>query len=239
MVGPPPMPGCNAIPSCTQLVSNATTTTALTRDGQVYTWTADPRYPICLGRPSAPDTTSDVPHPVPYLSETKIVKIAAGGYMTAAISDDGELFLWGRACPGTEEELEYFRVKSSSDNGGKNTEEYEDEDEFVKYVPIHVSGREARVRDVAIGSGHILVAAECEVDGVSSRAVLAAGQGESGQLGLGGNPIFVDSFREIPGLDGYEVKCLAAAGWSSWVILGSQRTNCAVKVQLSGPKISR
>ncbi|KAH7122400.1 regulator of chromosome condensation 1/beta-lactamase-inhibitor protein II [Dendryphion nanum] len=197
------------IPSCTQLVSNATTTTALTGDGQVYTWTADPRYPRCLGRVADASEPPGNPHVVPYLSETKVRKVTAGGYMTAAISEDGELFLWGQACPGTDGELEVLRMNMGD----------EDEDDYVKCVPIYIDGREARVKDVAIGSGHIIVAAEVELDGVCSRAVFAAGQGESGQLGMGIKLNFTEAFERIEGLDGREVMDLAAAGWSSWVLL--------------------
>ncbi|KAF2873280.1 hypothetical protein BDV95DRAFT_378263 [Massariosphaeria phaeospora] len=88
-----------------QVVENATTLTALASSGRVFTWTYDARYPKCLGRPVDAESPADCPSPVPYLSEIKIVKIASGGYMTAAVSEDGELFLWGQACPGTQNEL--------------------------------------------------------------------------------------------------------------------------------------
>jgi len=80
--------------------------------------------------------------------------------------------------------------------------------------------KEARVKYVAVGSGHIIVAAEALGKNGVLRAVFAAGQGESGQLGLGGTPEFIERFVEVEALRGAKLKGLHAAGWSTWVIVG-------------------
>lgn len=198
-----------------QLVVNATTATALSPSGQVYTRTTDPRYPSTLGRPY---TVASKFEPVPYLSETRIKKIASGGYMTAAISEDGELFLWGQSNPGTEGELGVLhRVDYDSDAVKKETVVWGDtvQDEDVKYLSIHIDGRDAAAYDVAVGYGHILVAAE---DETGEHVLFAAGCGAEGQLGIGRAIEFKKELKEVVALRGKRVVQLAAAGWSSFIV---------------------
>ncbi|KAF2277635.1 uncharacterized protein EI97DRAFT_432494 [Westerdykella ornata] len=199
------------------LISNHTTITLLTTTGQVYSFFPDPRFPRCLGRPCDPfHSPSDTPTPIPYLSETRIVKIATGGYMTAAISVDGEFFIWGQAGPGMEE-LAVLR-------GTEQYQEVEEQDEFVKLVHLAIDGHPARATHVAVGSGHVLVAAEADVQetGKVLRAVFAAGNAEYGQLGIGRKRKFVDNFVEVPDFRGCKVVDLAAAGWASWVLVEAE-----------------
>ena len=200
----------------TQLVTNATTATALSPDSRVYTRTTDPRYPSCLGRPYTETLTFE---PVTYLSETRISRIASGGYMTAAISEEGELFLWGQANPGIEEELGVLdRLECNADAAVEREtvvwcETGQDED--VKCLNIRIDGRDAIAYDVAIGFGHILVAAK---EGTGEHVVFAAGCGAEGQLGLGRTDDFLQQFEEVVALRGKRTTQLAAAGWSSFVI---------------------
>ncbi|KAF2629539.1 hypothetical protein BU25DRAFT_268523 [Macroventuria anomochaeta] len=200
----------------TQLVTNATTTTALSPSGLVYTLTTDPRYPSCLGRPYTGTSSFE---PVPYLSETRITKIASGGYMTAAISEDGELFLWGQANPGTAEELGVLhRLDYDSDAAMKReTVIWGDtvQDENVKCLNIHIDGRDAIAYDVAIGFGHMLVAAKGEDE---EHVVFSAGCGAEGQLGIGRADDFLQESEEVVAVRGKRVIQLAAAGWSSFVV---------------------
>lgn len=199
----------------TALISNHTTTTLLTTTGEVYTSSPDPRFPACLGRPcDSGHPPSDALAPLPYFSETRVVKIASGGYMTAAISEDEEFFIWGQAGPG----MEGLAVLKGREN------DEEEQDEFVKLVPLSIGGHSARATHVAVGSGHVLVAAEAEVPttGEISRAVFAAGDAEYGQLGIGLEHKFVDKFVEVPEFKGCKVVGLEAAGWASWVIVETE-----------------
>ncbi|KAJ4989318.1 hypothetical protein SVAN01_05223 [Stagonosporopsis vannaccii] len=201
----------------TQLVVNATTATALDADGKVYTRTTDPRYPACLGRPYTGTSTFE---PVPYLSETRIVKLASGGYMTAAISDDGELFLWGQANPGTEGELDVLhKIDYDLDTENlKGTVIWCDaeQDNNVKCLNICINGRDAFACDVAVGFGHILVAAKNDS---GQHVMFAAGCGDEGQLGLCKISIFMKAFEEVMVFRGKRIMQLAAAGWSSFVVV--------------------
>lgn len=199
----------------TQLVVNATTATALDEDGHVHTRTADPRYPACLGRPH---TGTSAFEPVPYLSETHVTKIASGGYMSGAISEEGELFLWGQASPGTEGELGVLhRLDYQSGLGQDDTMVWADteQDDYVKCLNIRIDGQDAMAYDVAIGFGHVLVAAKN--DG-GKHAVFAAGRNSESQLGLGRAVDFVDEFEEVPALRDKKVMQLVGAGWSSYVV---------------------
>jgi hypothetical protein len=202
----------------TQLVVNATTQTALDQDGRVYTRTTDPRYPACLGRAH---TGTSVFEPVPYLSETRITKIASGGYMTAAVSADGELFLWGQANPGTKGELGVLhRLEHASDvEEGKLTTIRSDAmtDDDVRCLVIYIQGKEAMAYDVAVGFGHILVAAR---DDLGNRVVFSAGCGPEGQLGVDSFREFCEDFCEVEALRNKEVVHMKASGWTSLVVIG-------------------
>jgi hypothetical protein len=202
----------------TQLVVNATTATALDQEGRVYTRTTDPRYPTCLGRAHTGTSTFE---PVPYLSETRITKIASGGYMTAAVSAEGELFLWGQANPGTKGELGVLhRLDYASDvEEARQTTIQSDAmtDDDVRCLVIYIQGKEARAYDVAVGFGHILVAAR---DDSGNRVVFGAGCGSEGQLGVGSLPDFCEEFCELEALRNKEVIQMKASGWTSLVVIG-------------------
>jgi hypothetical protein len=203
-----------------QLCSDSTTETTLAM-GSVYTSASDPRYPRCLGRSYEGTANFKV---VPYLSEMNITKIASGGYMTAAISAEGELFLWGQACPGSADELAVLKAGVHSDGGEKGSNWHgisveEDQDEFVKCLKVRIKGEEARVYDVAVGHGHILVAAQAQVVGTPlRRAVFAAGDCSRGQLGITTVHDFVEDFVEVSELRGRNIEQLVVAGWSSFIV---------------------
>ncbi|OCK75486.1 hypothetical protein K432DRAFT_308384 [Lepidopterella palustris CBS 459.81] len=206
-------------PGDLHVVANATTFTLLTPDGAVYTY-GDPRYPRCLGRP--PNHNSSNPsgfEEIEYLSHTPCRKIASAGWMTGALSNDGELFIWGQSEPGVDKAI--AALNPSSANG----EEEEDEaDEFVKVVKVTVDGADATVTDFGIGTGHLVVVARVEEDGeVVKRAVLACGQGESGQLGIGGRPEFVGNLMEIEALRDMDVTGVMCGGRSSFLAVNLMR----------------
>ncbi|KAH7400003.1 regulator of chromosome condensation 1/beta-lactamase-inhibitor protein II [Cadophora sp. MPI-SDFR-AT-0126] len=81
-----------------QIAANQTTFTALsTEGGRVYTW-GDGRYPNCLGREVTSECPAHIPNIVEDLTELPgggIRKISSGGYVTAALTDDNDLYVWG------------------------------------------------------------------------------------------------------------------------------------------------
>ncbi|KAF2745887.1 hypothetical protein M011DRAFT_405679, partial [Sporormia fimetaria CBS 119925] len=182
----------------------------------IYTWSMNPRYPSCLGRPCPPCSPPDIPSLVPYLEFTVITKIASGGWMSAAVSVEGELFIWGCGSPGSES------IAVLSERTGDCEEEDEGEgDEFIRVVEIKVDGKETRVLDVAVGDGHaIVLVEEIGEDGRTEESLWGAGRNEEGQLGLGrGAPGFVKEFVRIGGFGGgMKVRQVVARGWSSWVV---------------------
>jgi hypothetical protein len=203
-----------------QICTNATTATALGSDGKVYTTTRDARYAKCLGRVY---TRSAGFEGVPYLEETEVKKISSGGYMSAAVSADGELFLWGQGNPGGGQQLAVLKEEDALDGGREMVQTgiiVEDgQDEMVKCMSVFVEGEEASVYDVAVGHGHVLVATEAPVEGGSTRrAVLGAGTNGKGQLGLSSKAEFVHDFEELPAFRGRKIEQMAATAWSTFVV---------------------
>ena len=205
---------------------NATTSTILDRDGKVYTFTSDSRYPMCLGRLCDGAPSFEL---VTYLSETKVTKIASGGYMTAAISSEGELFVWGQVCPGSIWDLNVLTGKEKTVAKGCSAAgmakvsqvrpaDAQEQDVYVKSVETQIDGYAAQVRDVALGHGHVLIVAKvlCS-DCNAMQTVFAAGDNTRGQLGLDRRIRFVEEFRELVELKGKRVTALSATGWSSFI----------------------
>lgn len=193
---------CNEDEDVVQVTSNTASLTVLTREGTVYTLSTDPRFTRVAGRDV--DAHTHTVLPVPFLAHTRVAKVAAGGLYTVAVASDGELFLWGQAQAGTPGELRCLAHMT------------EDDDEYVRTVDF---GDGARVLDVAVGAGHVLVAVERE----GAREVWAAGDNRYGALGLGvemKRREFVDEFVEVRALRGRRVMQMVCAGMSSCVVVG-------------------
>lgn len=97
-----------------------------------------------------------------------------------------------------------------------------EQDEFVQCLRVMIQGQEARVYDVAVGHGHVVVAAEVvmvEPKGrVGKRTVFVAGDNNRGQLGPGIAKGFRSHFEEVVALRDKRVMQLAAAGWTTLVV---------------------
>ncbi|PVH89350.1 RCC1/BLIP-II [Cadophora sp. DSE1049] len=119
-----------------QIVANQTTFTALSKEGgRVYTW-GDGRYPNCLGREVTSNCPAHVPSNVEDLAELPgggIRKISSGGYVTVALTDDNDLYVWGGRA-GQKAILEGLEGSP---------------------VPVDLDGED--VWDVSVGMNHILV----------------------------------------------------------------------------------
>ncbi|OAG06966.1 uncharacterized protein CC84DRAFT_1163244 [Paraphaeosphaeria sporulosa] len=184
-----------------QVTTNIATLTAVSQFGTTHTLATDRRFARAAGRD--PDSSTETAQPVPFLEQTWITRVAAGGLYTAALAEDGELFLWGQAMAGTPGELRCLANKS------------DDDDEYVRTVDL---GEGASVVDLAVGAGHVLVA----VERGESREVWAAGDNRNHALGLGmemKGRDFVNEFVAIEGLKGEWVKQMVCAGMSSYVVV--------------------
>jgi hypothetical protein len=204
-----------------QWVTSSTVATAVDSAGSTYTATQDSRYPKCLGRVYTKSTSFE---PVEYLSETCIAKIASGGYMSAAVSSEGELFIWGQGNPGSEKMLCVLEDEVASSKNERTATKTciiaeDDQDDTVKCLNVMVKGEQARVYDVAMGHGHVLVATEVRKAGyITEQTVQCAGSNGKGQLGFPTNRNYVEHFDVVPFFEGLQIQSIAAAGWSTLVV---------------------
>ena len=156
-----------------QLVANVTGFVCLTRDGNVYTW-GDARY-SSLGR-SVAETEAKSPGLVEALAGIQIKKIASDGWMTAALSEDGAVYLFGTGTPGTEHSLSCLDELNPLE---------------AALVEIEEEGEPLDFLDVAVGDGHVLLLAQ-------NGRVFVAGDNRNGQLGLGQKASgYIKDWREV------------------------------------------
>ncbi|KAK4903245.1 hypothetical protein LTR27_000173 [Elasticomyces elasticus] len=129
-----------------QLLANTASFILLLENGEVYSW-GDPRHQS-LGRAINGEGAKkkDEPGLVEALGGLKITKIAAGGWMSAAISEDGALYLWGAAgAPGHDRSIRCLREAGAGE---------------VALVKLLASAHDEPldVIGVAIGDAHVAVA---------------------------------------------------------------------------------
>lgn len=123
------------LPPCQQLVAYETGFIALTSGRHVYTW-GDERYTACLGREPSEISPAHEPGLVDalqHLPTGPIIKVAAGGYVLAALTAGHDLYIWG-GHPG--------RKTLSLDLSDEPT-------------PLDIGDQD--IADVAVGESHILV----------------------------------------------------------------------------------
>lgn len=123
------------LPTCSQLVAYDIGFAALTTTGRVYTW-GDERYGACLGRELCDECPAEKPGLVIALQDLPtgpIAKIAAGGYMLAALTTGNDLYLWGG-------------------HPGRKTVPVDVSDE-----PTPIVINELDIADVAVGEAHLIV----------------------------------------------------------------------------------
>ncbi|MCJ1305161.1 hypothetical protein MMC08_007975 [Hypocenomyce scalaris] len=182
----------------TQLSANSTSFTALAANGEVYTW-GDPRHSH-LGRTPTATSSAHMPCPVTFLGGIPIRKIASGGWITAAVSRDDDLYIWGGR-PGESERI--GALPTVGKEVGK-----EDNGEEVKLVNID-GGTD--IVDVAIGGGHIVVL-------TGEGKVFAVGSGQNGQLG-GEKRAFAEDWVEAEPLRGKKVVGVECGYWASFALV--------------------
>ncbi|EMC94914.1 hypothetical protein BAUCODRAFT_72592 [Baudoinia panamericana UAMH 10762] len=146
--------------------------------GDVYSW-GDPRYQS-LGRRIVGDdsTPADKPGIVDALAGVRMAQIASGGWMSAAVSEDHAMYLWGAGMPGSEKRI---RCLPSPGEVG------------LVCVAESSDGEPLDVVDVSVGDGHVAAVA---ADGERKR-IFIVGDNKYGQLGAGSVADFVDEWSEI------------------------------------------
>lgn len=155
-----------------QLVANTATFLLLMEDGEVYSW-GDPRYrslgrSISNGSQSEEDSVpAERPGILHALGGLKIVKVASGGWLSAALSADGVLYLWGADLPGTDRGIKCLREVGAAAG---------------EVVLVDLPGGQGQesldVLDVGIGDHHVAVVTE-------GKRLFMVGDNANGQLGLG------------------------------------------------------
>lgn len=156
----PRLPGCADV---VQIAAYHAGFVALTSSGRVWTF-GDERYGACLGREVTAESPAHEPHPVIALDDLPtgpIVKIAAGGYLLAALTAGNDLYCWG-GHPGLPPVIPDVSAEPQP------------------VVVVGADGQEREIKDVGVGEMHLIV---LTTDG----EVFVAGSKDcqNGQLGLG------------------------------------------------------
>lgn len=157
-----------------QLLAGTGTFLLRMESGEVYSW-GDSRY-SSLGR-SITDTPAEHPGAVEALGGLKIKKVACGGWLNAALSEDGACYLWGANTPGTEHTIKCLQHAGAG--------------EIVLVELLNkAEGEPLDVLDVAIGDNHVVLLAD-------GNQCFAAGESKNGQLALGRFESFVNDWTAI------------------------------------------
>lgn len=182
----------------TSLLTSAIGFTALTSSREVLTF-GSALHPQTLGRKSTPANPADRPCPIPFLGGIPIRKIAVGGWIGAAVSEDNDLYIWGGRIG------EAKRI---------NALPRPTDDEEVRLVDIDGG---VDVIDVGVGSGHVIAL-------TGTGEVWIAGEGEYGQLGTIHQSFEEDWARVEGDWEGKgKVIGVGAGVWCSWVMVDTRK----------------
>lgn len=116
------------------------------------------------------------------LTGIKVSKVASGGWMSAAVSEDRALYVWGALIPADEGTIESLVP-------GECT---------LVELPSAAGAEQLDVLDVALGSHHVAVLAE-------QNSVFVVGRNADGQLGIGSPADFLEDWQEVKGLAGARI----------------------------------
>lgn len=180
-----------------QLLAGTGTFLVLMEDGEVYSW-GDPRY-RSLGRSIADGDAAQAERPglVDALGGVKIEKVAVGGWMNAALSEDRALYIWGTGTPGTDRTIKPLRDADAGE---------------VVLVDIPESGESLDTVDVGVGDNHIAVVME-------DKQLYVIGDNADGQLGLDSDDSFVGMWTKVSNLN--EVQCVVCGPKATFALTGN------------------
>lgn len=179
----------------------------LTSQGDVYSWGGGSRGQLGHGLVDS----EDGPRRVEALGGVVISQVTNGGWHSAAVSRDGDLYMWGWNEAG---QLGLPSLKTSvlSQTAGR-----EPTDHVVTQCQpacVDVDGIDTHVAHVACGSRHTLILTD-------SGALYACGWNYYGQLGLG-DRVSRDRPTRVPVTS---VSFVRAGGWTSAVILIEEQSS--------------
>ena len=164
--------------------------------GKVYSWGYGASG--CLGHGDKANLNS--PKLIQALAQVKVSYVQCGGYHNAALTEEGEVFVWGRADVN---QLALDLAQVSKDEVG-----------FVALQPVllqELKNFSVKVKDVACGEAHTLM---LDSDG----NLMAFGWSDDGQLGNGDGESLGKSLKNIEsvaGVKGKVVKVAAGAIFSA------------------------
>ncbi|KAF7563099.1 hypothetical protein G7046_g1038 [Stylonectria norvegica] len=143
----------------------------LYEDGSVSTL-GDPRFEDCLGRDVSDSSPADEPGQVTDLNdlEDPVTKVAAGGYIGAALTEGGGLYVWGAKPPGSHSHQVFADISQ--------TPNY-----------VEVDG-DKDVKDVSLGESHAIA---LTTDG----CIYVVGKNDNGQLGLGEDTNIAETWAKV------------------------------------------
>ena len=179
------------------LYGAATCFVALSATDEVLTF-GSALHPQALGRTPTPANPAEVPSPISFFGGISIDKIATGGWIGAAVSEDHDLYVWGGQA-GAAKRINALPKFSAG--------------EEVRLVDIKGG---VDVVDVGVGSEHIIAL-------TGDGEVWVAGEGDCGQLGTGATNFEADWVRvrgdwEANG----RVVGVGCGVWCSWVLVDSR-----------------
>ena len=179
------------------LYGAATCFTALGLTDEVLTF-GSALHPQVLGRIPIPANPAEAPSPISFLGGISIDKIAAGGWIGAAVSEDRDLYVWGGQA-GAAKRINALPKFSAG--------------EEVRLVDINGG---VDVVDVGVGSEHIIAL-------TGDGEVWVTGEGDCGQLGTGATN-FEEDWVRVRGDWEANGRVVGVGGgvWCSWVLVDSR-----------------
>lgn len=179
--------------------------------GEVLTW-GDPRYGS-LGRSimnaplvANPDQNADITpssadHPglIEALDGVKIRKIACGGWMSAALAEDGSLYFWGTVAPASDRVIGPLRRLTNA------------QELALFELPGAEHEEPLDVVDVGVGDKHIVVVLE-------NGQTWGIGDNRNGQLGIGDDaPEWYGEWTKTPNLEAVKSVICGPRSTFAWI----------------------
>ncbi|KAK4547913.1 hypothetical protein LTR36_010632 [Oleoguttula mirabilis] len=186
-----------------QLLANTATFALLMEGGEVYSW-GDARHQS-LGRSTTAGgdgvVSAEEPGVVEALGGLRIAKVASGGWMSAALSEDGALYLWGASMPGAERSIRCLREAGAGEV-------------VLVDIPGGEEGEPLDVVDVAVGDAHVAAV-------TADHRLFLVGDNTNGQLGVDSEQQFYEDWTEVEALRDVHVQRVVCGPRATFTFVGS------------------